>query len=1278
MQHIFINSFAYFKPSINLVQKSIKTEKHHSCNILNHQWIHIPGNYNVGNQQYHISQRKLMLSGDIELNPGPVQNNIPTRLSSNVGLEQRLKCFQLKPFDVGGDGDCFFRAVSHQLYGNPEQHLEVRAAGIAYMRDNPEKFIESNTEISWLEYLNNMSMQGTWAGAMIIQAVADQLKLKITIAETREGFSEYSIIQPVEPTQQLTDIYLGHIDEYHYVSTLPCSSISSLCCNELNSTRQLNTRRNGEKTVNPSISNRIRNEPVNPQQLTQISQSKQMKTQYMRQYMKRKRVNTTQSPESKEKKRQYMKEYRKQKREVYRKKKSPEVEPLQSLISKFHDIVSQGPLYICTCCDQLWYKHSVVPAASLKESNPDAQKRLLNRKSLNNVEWLCRTCNKHLKKNKVPPCAAINGMQFPEKPSFFYLNELECRLLAPRLAFQKLMQAPRGRQLKINGNIVNVPADVANTVNMLPRLPNETSTIKVNLKRKLQYKSSALSLNVRPNKVAEAGRWLVNNGDLYKDEGITFNDTWLEDNSNNLVFDDNCDDQISEGSENVDCNADKTQQTLTCDDDNNWSEDDAEIPAGITDTMLTSPDFLTDNECQHILNLAPGEGNRPTSIFRDRYSEELAYPGIFIGQKRPDNTNRLTKVHYSEICKSELRRSDRRAAMCVENLFFKTKKLQMKILLGQSQVALRKCQQNSRTITAGQLKQPGALDNMIHHDQGFKFLRAVRGSPPYFEKAKKDIFAMIRQLGPASLFCSFSSAETQWVHLLRILGKLLDNKEYTDNELENLNWEEKCRLIQNDPVTCARHFDYQVQKFLQNFLLTNSASLGKIADWFYRVEYQQRGSPHHIHMLIWLENAPTFGEDSDCDVVSFIDNIIMCEKPTENAELLALVNRQVHPHSHTCRKKSKSVCRFNYPQPPMRSTNILYPLDVDMDDNEQHEDTYKFIKKHLNDMKEGEDITFDQLLVKLKLTEQNYLLAIRSTLKAPTIFLKRKPNELRINNYNAACLSAWRANMDIQFVLDVYACAIYIVSYISKAQKGMSELLRTACEEARQGNASIKQQVRDVGNQFLNNVEISAQEAAYIVLQLPMRKSSRQVVFINTSPPGDRVQLLKPMQEINDMEDDSDEVYASGLIKRYTKRPAKLENLSLADWAAWYDACGKPYIKPSCQLDIDNYPLETNLDNNDDYEEKGSEKKNKKRAKARIIRSVCFNKDVHSEKHYRELIMLFTSWRNETTDLIKDCSSYQEHYLRLKNTIDEQMKQYAICSEDLASCADVVSGRGLT
>ena len=464
--------------------------------------------------------------------------------------------------------------------------------------------------------------------------------------------------------------------------------------------------------------------------------------------------------------------------------------------------------------------------------------------------------------------------------------------------------------------------------------------------------------------------------------------------------------------------------------------------------------------------------------------------------------------------------------MCVENIFFKTKKL------------LRKCQGNNGSIKAGQLKQKGALEKLIHHDEGFKFLRALRGSPPYFEKAKKYIFAMIRQLGSASLFCSFSSAERQWAHLLRILGKLVNNKEYTDTELENLNWEEKCKLIQSDPVTCARHFDYQVNQFLRKFLMSNAAPLGKIVDWFYRVEYQQRGSPH-IHMLIWLEDAPVFGVDNDIEVIEFIDKIISCKRPTDNAELDKLVNRQVHRHSHTCRRKSKAQCRFNYPQPPMRSTKILYPLDVD-ENSENHKNVWKSIKKYLNDLKEGENITFDDLLIKLDITEKNYLLAIQSGLNTPTIFLKRQPNELRINNYNPACLSAWRANM---------------------AQKGMSELLRSACDEARQGNSTIKQQVRDIGNTFLNNVEISAQEVVYIVLQLAMRKSSRQVIFINTSPPEDRVCLLKPINEINVMKNDSEEIYATGLLKRYTKRPASLEHASLADCAAWYDSCGKPYVK---------------------------------------------------------------------------------------------------------------------
>jgi hypothetical protein len=186
-------------------------------------------------------------------------------------------------------------------------------------------------------------------------------------------------------------------------------------------------------------------------------------------------------------------------------------------------------------------------------------------------------------------------MKFPNKPDFFDLNELECRLVAPRLAFQKIFQAPRGRQLKITGNVVNVPADVNTTVSMLPRLVDDTGTIKVQLKRRLQYKSCALSLNIRPNKVMQAAAWLANTSRLYQDEGITVDQNWLRNLQDSM--------ETGNGTETLDDG--ENQVTSNCSEDE-WSEDEVEIPAGVTDSMLTPPDFVNDDERQEIYHLVKG------------------------------------------------------------------------------------------------------------------------------------------------------------------------------------------------------------------------------------------------------------------------------------------------------------------------------------------------------------------------------------------------------------------------------------------------------------------------------------------------------------------------------------------------------------------------------------------------------------------------------------------------------------------------------------------------
>ena len=142
-------------------------------------------------------------------------------------------------------------------------------------------------------------------------------------------------------------------------------------------------------------------------------------------------------------------------------------------------------------------------------------------------------------------------MAFPQKPAFFDL--------ATRIYFQKFMQALIGKQFKIQDNIVNVPGDVTITVSMLPWLPRETGTVKVNLKGKLQCKVSVLSLNGRPQKIVEGGIWLVNNSSLYKDEGIVFNQDWVtnynEQISQHDIDDSECDQQSvndEENSNNID------------------------------------------------------------------------------------------------------------------------------------------------------------------------------------------------------------------------------------------------------------------------------------------------------------------------------------------------------------------------------------------------------------------------------------------------------------------------------------------------------------------------------------------------------------------------------------------------------------------------------------------------------------------------------------------------------------------------------------------------------
>lgn len=207
---------------------------------------------------------------------------------------------------------------------------------------------------------------------------------------------------------------------------------------------------------------------------------------------------------------------------------------------------------------------------------------------------------------------------------------------------------------------------------------------------------------------------------------------------------------------------------------------------------------------------------------------------------------------------------------------------------------------------------------------------------------------------------------------------------------------------------------------------------------------------------------------------------------------------------------------------------------------------YERVLKLINSHKEGINISFAQYLLQLDLDESEYIECIRSSIKSPPIFLKREPYDIRINTYMKNLLSIYGANHDIQYVLA--ACSVYIVAYMSKSQRGMSILMDKACKQARQNSTDLRKQVWTIGNSFINAVEISAQEAAYLLLQLPITRSTRSVIFINTSTHQDRTFLLKSKKLLEDMDPNDNDIESGNTIKRYSARPKVLSNWCLADY----------------------------------------------------------------------------------------------------------------------------------
>ena len=368
--------------------------------------------------------------------------------------------------------------------------------------------------------------------------------------------------------------------------------------------------------------------------------------------MRRKRSTYEGQAKSRESGCKSMKRIRNSSEGVQRKKRK-RAPVFAEAVDKFNETISGLCSYVCSCCQQLWFKHSVKNVPSLFASTALdinlLQRCLTGYKSEEGMEWICSTCLGNIRNKKIPKLSVLNGMKFAKKPPELNLNNLEERLISLRIPFMQIRSLNSGGQLSLKGSVVNVPADIEPTLRALPRMHHESQTVPVKLKRMKDFKHAVQTENVRPVVVMKALQSLLNTSELYKQANLKIDTDWNEGSTDDETID--------------------PYSTKSDDESDNFSEvdEDDNMP------VMTFLDEQTQDR-NEVLSVAPGEGQRPLSVFKDPNSEYLSFPTIFCGEKRIENEERLVPVYYSDICKWELRSVDRRVALNVPNIFFKMKK----------------------------------------------------------------------------------------------------------------------------------------------------------------------------------------------------------------------------------------------------------------------------------------------------------------------------------------------------------------------------------------------------------------------------------------------------------------------------------------------------------------------------------------------------------------------------------------------------------------------------
>lgn len=481
------------------------------------------------------------------------------------------------------------------------------------------------------------------------------------------------------------------------------------------------------------------------------------------------------------------------------------------------------------------------------------------------------------------------------------------------------------------------------------------------------------------------------------------------------------------------------------------------------------------------------------------------------------------------------------------------------------------------------------------------YLKNMRGTGAYWNTALYELLDIIKNLGPPHYFVTLSCNDLNWIDMKKALLIADGNP---DKDPNSINQQDAQRLIELYPAVVSRHFSFRVSKFME-FLKHNEEIFGgKLEHFWWRVEFQNRGSPH-VHLVVWIEDHPEFDSEEG---IERIDEVVTCHLPDSGTPLRDIVEKcQRHHHTATCYKgDNPKFCRFRFPRPVAKETTVIATSTAEFTRN-------------------GGRICN----------------------------LKRTENEKWINNYNRIMLEAWQGNIDIQPVGDNDAIAYYIAKYVAKSEPtDLQQSIGQAIKQIREEDTDIAHKMFKICIAMQKHRQVSACECIYRLCHLKMRDSNIPTVYANTRKSEDRYRLIKFGANNEGCG------YCSNIIERYEARPDQhndydFQNMSLTEFAMFFE----PYY--NSRFDDEEENVDKDIDG-DENEKRGKiklirlkdESAMKIRNKRAVVRVPRFSCDKDPESYYYSLLMQYKPFRQES-ELLQCFESAKDAFL----ACEEELKQ---------------------